>query len=163
MREQVKSLNKKKRQPLYAAVLQGAETGNAQCAGFLSLLERFRMLSATAPVGEVIETFFNETPILSAVRAMDGGALREENRRALGAWNLRLRAGSAPDALAELVTGCAAEGGRYLTLLFPAEDVLVTLDGGDLYMTVYNPGEEFLKTVSALASAEGLFVRKGAE
>ena len=69
----------------------------------------------------------------------------------------------APDALAELVTGCAAKGGRYLTLLFPAEDVLLTLDGGDLYMTVYNPGEEFLKTVSALASAEGLFVRKGAE
>lgn len=68
-----------------------------------------------------------------------------------------------PEALAELVTGCADENGRYLTLLFPAEDVLLTLDGGDLYMTLYNPAAEFLGTVTALASAEGLFVRKGAE
>ena len=83
LRSDQRAANKKKRQPLYAAVLQGAENGNAQCAGFLSLLERFRMLSATAPVGEVIETFFNETPVLSAVRAMDGGALREANLRAL--------------------------------------------------------------------------------
>jgi len=68
-----------------------------------------------------------------------------------------------PETLSGLVTGCAEENGRYLTLLFPAEDVLLTLDGGDLYMTLYNPPAEFLETVAALASAEGLFVRRGAE
>ena len=69
-----------------------------------------------------------------------------------------------PETLEELVTGCAdGELPRYLTLLFPREDALLTLDGGDLYMTLYNPSAEFLGTVSALAAAEGLFLRKAAD
>ena len=68
-----------------------------------------------------------------------------------------------PIVLAELIEGCAADGeNRYLTVLFPEEDVLFTLDGGDLYMSLYNPSDRFLADVSALAAAEGLFVRKAA-
>ena len=71
------------RQPLYMAVQYAAENGNVQCCSFLALMERFRMLSATASAPEVINTIYNETPVLSAVRAMDGGKLREANLRAL--------------------------------------------------------------------------------
>ena len=68
-----------------------------------------------------------------------------------------------PDILAELVEGCAADGeNRYLTVLFPEVDVLFTLDGGDLYMSLYNPADRFLADVSALAAAQGLFVREAA-
>ena len=72
-----------KHPPLYGALMDAADNGNMQCKRFLDLLERFRMLAATAPADEVIDTFFNETPILSAVRAMEGGKLREANLRAL--------------------------------------------------------------------------------
>ena len=50
-----------------------------------------------------------------------------------------------------------------VTLLFPDERGLLTADGEDLYMTLYNPPEEMLETVKALAAAEGVFVRRGAE
>ena len=71
------------RQPLYMALQFGAQNGNERCRSFLALLERYRMLCATASAPEVINTIYNETPVLSAVRAMDGGRLREANLRAL--------------------------------------------------------------------------------
>lgn len=83
LRSDQRETKQKKRAPLYNALLDAAAAGNAQCVRFLALLERFRMLAATAPADEVIDTFFNETPVLSAVRAMEGGALREANLRAL--------------------------------------------------------------------------------
>ncbi len=75
--------SEKHRQPLYMALLFAARNGNERCRSFLALLERYRMLCATASAAEVINTIFNETPVLSAVRAMDGGRLREANLRAL--------------------------------------------------------------------------------
>ena len=64
----------------------------------------------------------------------------------------------APETLVSLVEGCA--DGGYLTLLFPDGDALLTLDGGDLYLTAYNLRGEFLDTVRQLAAAEGLFLRE---
>ena len=73
----------KKRAPLYSALESAASAGDAQCAGFLALLERFRMLAATASADEVIDAFYNETPVLACVRVMESGRLREANLRAL--------------------------------------------------------------------------------
>lgn len=83
IRSDHRAFNGGRKAPLYMAVLHAAENGNAACDGFLALLERFRKLAAIAPAHEVIDTFYNETPVLSAVRAMEGGALREANLRAL--------------------------------------------------------------------------------
>ena len=49
-----------------------------------------------------------------------------------------------------------------LLLLFPGENALLTADGGDLCMALYNPSPEMLETVTSLAGAEGLFVREAA-
>ena len=64
----------------------------------------------------------------------------------------------APDILVSRIEDCAAGG--YLTVLFPSSDALLTLDGGDLYLTVHAEPGEFLDTVRQLAAAEGLFLRE---
>lgn len=64
----------------------------------------------------------------------------------------------APETLALLIEGCAAGG--TLSLLFPDEDALLTLDGGDLYMTAYRFCGDFLETLRQLARANGLFLRE---
>lgn len=66
-----------------------------------------------------------------------------------------------PEELARRVKACAGEGpDRYLHVLFPAEDALLTLGGDDLYMTLHNPAGELLETAADLAAAEGLFLRQ---
>lgn len=62
-----------------------------------------------------------------------------------------------PEELWKTVIRCAESG--YCCILVLAEHALITLSGGDLYMTLYDPSEELLKTVKLLAEAEGLFVR----
>ena len=62
-----------------------------------------------------------------------------------------------PEELWKEIISCA-EGG-YCNILFPAEAALITLSGGDLYMTLYDPSKELLETVKQVAGAEGLFVR----
>ena len=47
---------------------------------------------------------------------------------------------------------------RDLCVLLPAEEALLTLDHGDTYMTVYNPGEKLLALLGQLAQASGLFL-----
>jgi hypothetical protein len=47
----------------------------------------------------------------------------------------------------------------YMNFLFPNDNVLITLNGGDLYMTVYNPNERFLQLLQRIATSEGLFLR----
>ena len=59
-----------------------------------------------------------------------------------------------PEELASLV-GC-----EYLNILV-GEDALLSADHTDIYMTLYNPDERLLGLAEKLASAEGLFVRKG--
>ena len=67
-----------------------------------------------------------------------------------------------PEELTALVEACSGDGPAYVSLLLPGEDALLTLDGGDLYMTVFHPSEDLLDLIRQLAAAEGLFVRKGA-
>ena len=47
----------------------------------------------------------------------------------------------------------------YMNFLFLNDNVLITLNGGDLYMTVYNPNERFLQLLQRIATSEGLFLR----
>ena len=63
-----------------------------------------------------------------------------------------------PKYIFDQVTDCTTNG--YANFLFADEDVLVTLNGGDLYMTVYNPNERFLQLLRSLVASEGLFLRK---
>lgn len=62
-----------------------------------------------------------------------------------------------PKIIFESVNGCTTRG--YVNFLFADEDVLVTLNGGDLYMTVYNPSQRFVRLLQGLATSEGLFLR----
>ena len=64
-----------------------------------------------------------------------------------------------PNEIFDSINNCLSNG--YVNFLFANEDALITLNGGDLYMTVYNPNGRFLEMVQSLAVAEGLFVRKG--
>ena len=52
-------------------------------------------------------------------------------------------------------------GREFLNILLEGEDVLITLYGGDLYMTVYGASGEVLERTERLAAAQGLFVREG--
>ena len=68
----------------------------------------------------------------------------------------------APEELARQVEACAATGpDRYLQIIFPTEDALLTLDGDDLYMTLYHARGQLLETAAQLAAAAGLFLRPG--
>ena len=64
-----------------------------------------------------------------------------------------------PRQIRDRVTACAERG--WCNLLLPEEESLITLNGGDLYMTLYHPHEELRETVAVLAASEGLFLRKG--
>ena len=50
----------------------------------------------------------------------------------------------------------------YVNFLFPAAEALVALNGGDLYMSLYNPPAEMLDILVPIAFSEGLFVREAA-
>ena len=58
-----------------------------------------------------------------------------------------------PEALVECMLA-----GKFVYVFMEAEDALIVFSGEDHYMTLYNPNENLLKLVTALASAEGLFV-----
>ena len=60
----------------------------------------------------------------------------------------------------ELLAGRILEGQTDLCILLPEEETLITLNRGDLYMTVYHPSESLLPLLERLVSAEGLFLRQ---
>ena len=68
----------------------------------------------------------------------------------------RLTENPAPEALVSLVLAEAQD----LCFLLPGQNALITLNRGDTYMTVYNPGENLLRRLERLAAAEGLFLRQ---
>jgi len=69
-----------------------------------------------------------------------------------------------PAELVRRVAACASTGrDRYVHVLFPAEDALLTLEGDDVYMTLYAPEGELQETAAQLAAAEGLFLRRPAD
>ena len=43
-------------------------------------------------------------------------------------------------------------------IILKSADVLITVNGDDTYMTVYNPTEEVLEIIGSLAGSEGLFI-----
>ena len=45
-----------------------------------------------------------------------------------------------------------------LCIVLAGEDVLITLNHDDTYMTVYNPSEALINRIKALATAHGLFL-----
>ena len=47
-----------------------------------------------------------------------------------------------------------------LFIVMEAADTMIAINGDDTYMTLYNPSEELLAVISALATAEGLFLWK---
>ena len=64
-----------------------------------------------------------------------------------------------PKELFAAVSECS--GNAFVNVLIPGQESLITLYAQDLYMTLYHPSNEVLDTVTKLASALGLFVRKG--
>ena len=64
-----------------------------------------------------------------------------------------------PQELYAMVEKCPENG--FLNILTGNGDSLITLYGGDLYMTLYHASDELLELTEKLASAQGLFVRKG--
>ncbi len=107
------------------------------------------------------EAFFLETPRLRALYGRFAALLIKLNcyyDLALcveGSWTEK----PSPRELWERVTACAERG--WCNLLLPEEESLITLNGGDLSMTLYHPHEELRETVRELATSEGLFLRKG--
>ncbi len=65
----------------------------------------------------------------------------------------------APNELFAQISKLAENGCR--TVLLPGCQALFTLNGCDLYMTLFHPSKELEETVRALASAQGFFVREG--
>ena len=61
----------------------------------------------------------------------------------------------------ETLFGKIAEIGMtgYHNILLPKENALIALNGGDLYMTIYNASETLKGLVGPLAASEGLFIR----
>ena len=63
----------------------------------------------------------------------------------------------APERLFAKIAGCWEK--EYVNILIMEEDSLISLSGGDLYMTIYHPSKELAETAAKLAAAQGLFVR----
>ena len=61
-----------------------------------------------------------------------------------------------------LLEALILDGRRDLCVWLPGEGSLITLNRGDLYMTVYQPSADTLRRLRQLASAEGLFIRPAA-
>lgn len=64
-----------------------------------------------------------------------------------------------PEAFAERAAGLS--GNSFLRAVFEARRVMIDLDPGDTYMTVYDPNRALADRLQALAAAEGLFVWDG--
>ena len=64
-----------------------------------------------------------------------------------------------PDDIETMVSGCLSDNSM-LYILLPAVETMITLSADDTYMTVYNPNEETLELLSALATSEGFFLWK---
>ncbi|MBR6951217.1 MAG: hypothetical protein IKH56_05760 [Oscillospiraceae bacterium] len=64
-----------------------------------------------------------------------------------------------PGELYGKIENCPENG--FLNILIGNGDSLITLTGGDLYLTLYRATGELLQLTEKLASARGLFVREG--
>lgn len=65
-----------------------------------------------------------------------------------------------PEAMASALLACVPEAGRdagYVRLL-TSDDMLITLDKDDTYLSVYNPGDDARDLLDVLAASQGLFL-----
>ena len=65
----------------------------------------------------------------------------------------------APKFIEEMVRKCMSDK-TMLYFLIKSEVTMITISGGDTYMTVYHPTDEILTLLTPLAALEGLFVWK---
>ena len=63
----------------------------------------------------------------------------------------------APYLTEKLILGCVGVKSLYIALV--EQECLITLDGYDIYMTVYGGDAALLELLQRLAAAEGLFLR----
>ena len=63
----------------------------------------------------------------------------------------------APHELKAALLKCMADK-QMLYIILKSADVLITVNGDDTYMTVYNPREEMTELIRSLAGSEGLFL-----
>lgn len=61
-----------------------------------------------------------------------------------------------PAVFVEWLTECLHHG--HLCIHVDGEDALITVMGGDTYISLYNPNDELLQLIQKLASATGLFL-----
>ncbi|WP_251497283.1 hypothetical protein [Otoolea muris] len=67
-----------------------------------------------------------------------------------------------PGAVCDRVKGIMGSGRGTFHVLFPEEDALIVLEGGDLYLSVYNPDDTMQRRLRGITASEGLFFRKAA-
>ena len=65
-----------------------------------------------------------------------------------------------PGAVCDRVKEIMGSGRGTLNVLFPGEDALLVLAGGDLYLSVYNPDRAMQRRLRGIAASEGVFFRR---
>ena len=66
-----------------------------------------------------------------------------------------------PKILAGWIFQCIKDKKGYMNILIEGGNAMITVSGGDLYMTLYNPNDRLMDLIEKLAGAEGLFVWEG--
>jgi ATP-dependent helicase/nuclease subunit A len=69
--------------PLYIAVNQCAQNGDAQCKEFIDILNSLRQKAATVKTDEIIQEIYDKTDFLSLCYAMGNGEQKDANLRLL--------------------------------------------------------------------------------
>lgn len=67
-----------------------------------------------------------------------------------------------PDRVAAAIDTVLSHQSGTIQLLFPEDDALLVLDGGDLYLSVYHPNAGMQQLLQNIARTEGLYWREGA-
>lgn len=66
-----------------------------------------------------------------------------------------------PQILVEWIFQCIGDERDYINILIESTNAIITVNGDDLYMSLYNPNDKLIALIEKLAGAEGLFVWKG--
>ena len=110
-----------------------------------------------------VEVYYRSAENLRALHGRFGNILMKLNcYEDLLVWDAKTEEWVKNPAPAALLSLLLREGPYYLAVLIGDGKALLTIDGEDLYCSVYGAGDSMLERISALAGAEGLFVREGA-
>ena len=72
--------------PIYFAIKKLAEKGDKRCTEFFDLIDNLRQASSSLTCGQLINYIYENTGLMSAVRAMENGNLRIANLRMLAEY-----------------------------------------------------------------------------